>query len=185
MFMGQLHIVCTLMTWWRRATKLMSTSTWIRTEVQNRSNQIITNWLCFFQKISILFPLKIVWFDLTLPLPTPMEIQVLKILAFDWDGSLSGNVLWPLRGNFISITLNIIYFAGRWDDCIHVVRLHHLCHPKSTIAEQAHRNNLKGFFMVRVRIDTCSTVQLAIFSSYPWYLNKAQCYVLEFWKPET
>ncbi|XP_020630517.1 28S ribosomal protein S22, mitochondrial-like [Orbicella faveolata] len=39
-----------------------------------------------------------------------------------------------------------------WDDCIQVVRLHHLCHPKSTIAEQAHRNNLKGFFMVRAYI---------------------------------
>ena len=31
-----------------------------------------------------------------------------------------------------------------------MVRLHHVCHPKSTIAEQAHRNNLKGLFMVRV-----------------------------------
>lgn len=64
------------------------------------------------------------------------------------------NVLWS------SITLEAIYFAGRWDDCIQVVRLHHACHPKSAIAEQAHRNNLKGLFMVRVSID--STVKLAI-----------------------
>ncbi|CAH3038876.1 unnamed protein product [Porites lobata] len=39
-----------------------------------------------------------------------------------------------------------------WEDCVEVVKLHHLLHPYSKIAEQAIRNNLKGLFMLRAYV---------------------------------
>jgi len=62
-----------------------------------------------------------------------------------------------------------------WDDCIEVVRLHHLLHPYSTIAEQTTKNNLKGFFMLRAYIRRHGSPEtLERLEEYMLYKGKAQ-----------
>lgn len=127
----------------------MSSSPQIHTEVQNYNKFKLR-----FSRKYTYPPIKVVWFNPSRvpPLPTPLEFKFnFKIFGIGNDPQV----------NLVSVTFNVICFAARWDDCIQVVRLHHLCHPMSMIAEQASRNNLKGFFMVRVSID--STVELAVF----------------------
>ncbi len=73
-------------------------------------------------------------------------------------------------------------FIGSWEDCIHVIRLHHICHPESTIAEQARRNNLKGLFMVRVStaVKLDKIVSFALTVQYTLNNAKHSIWSLEF-----
>ena len=52
--------------------------------------------------------------------------------------------------NMIMMYVLHLNFVYSWDDCLEVVKLHHLVNPYSTIADQATRNNLKGFSLLRV-----------------------------------
>ncbi|XP_068700210.1 small ribosomal subunit protein mS22-like [Montipora foliosa] len=62
-----------------------------------------------------------------------------------------------------------------WDDCLEVVKLHHLVNPYSTIADQATRNNLKGFSLLRAYIRRHGSPQtMETLEEYLSYNEKSQ-----------